>query len=114
MNSIKNEFRINKRRKTNINMKPQNFYFTFGSWKGFPFQNGYILVRALDEADAVATFRQHYPDVHQNTVNCSFIYSEQEWQMSNNSYDVNRQFEVLVSPNLDVSQEISKEEQEYE
>ena len=86
-------------------MKPQNFYFTFGSWKGFPFQNGYIIVQALNKSDAIATFRQYHPDVHENTVNCSFVYTEQEWQKSNNSYDENRMFEILFSTTKEMEEE---------
>ena len=57
------------------------FYFTFGSWKGFPFQNTYVTVVANSEKEAIATFRSNYPDRTPDTVNCSDWYSQEEWDM---------------------------------
>lgn len=57
----------------------KNFYFTFGSWKGFPYQHGYLIVKADDLSSAITKFRKKYPDKHKNTVNCAFYYTEEEW-----------------------------------
>jgi len=57
----------------------RKFYFTFGSDPGFPFQNTYIIVLAESEKAAVETFRDKYPDRHEDTVNCAFWYSEECW-----------------------------------
>lgn len=58
----------------------KNFYFTFGSWEGFPYQHGYLIAKADDLSNAIAKFREKYPDKHKNTVNCAFYYTEEEWQ----------------------------------
>ena len=56
------------------------FYFTFGSNSQFPYQNTYLVVIADSEREAVQKFRAKYPDRHDGIVNCSFIYSEDEWE----------------------------------
>lgn len=58
----------------------KNFYFTFGSWEGFPYQHGYLIAKANNLSSAIAKFREKYPDKHKNTVNCAFYYTEEEWQ----------------------------------
>jgi hypothetical protein len=62
----------------------EKFYFTFGSSDGFPEEcrNGFVLVRAKSWKDAIRIFRQHYPDRYENTVNCAFFYSQEEWDRS--------------------------------
>lgn len=66
-------------------MEPlKKFYFTFGSNLGFPFPNSYLIVIATDKGTAIDKFRQKYPDRHPNTFNCSFVYSEEEWEGSLN------------------------------
>lgn len=59
------------------------FYFTFGSSLQFPYRNTYLIVIANSENEAVKKFRNKYPDVHENIINCSFIYSEREWKENN-------------------------------
>ena len=56
-----------------------NFYFTFGSWEGFPFQNAYIVVEGFDRADAVKRFRRKFPDKTEGIACYSFDYSETAW-----------------------------------
>lgn len=48
--------------------------FTFGSWEGYPYQNGYIIIKAYTLQDAIAEFRTHYPDIHKNTLCCADYY----------------------------------------
>lgn len=55
------------------------FFYTFGSDSGFPFQNGWVEVHASDWNEAHEKFRARFPDRHENTVNCSFFYSEEQW-----------------------------------
>jgi len=57
----------------------EQFYFTFGSSKQFPYQNGYLVVEARNMNDAFRTFREKYPDVNEGCVNCAFVYSKAEW-----------------------------------
>lgn len=61
-----------------IEMKP--YYFTFGSWERFPYQNTYLVVYGIDMHDALKKYRSKYPDVHQDTVNCSSWYNEEQWK----------------------------------
>ena len=66
------------------------FYFTFGSDKSFPYQNGYIIIFAKYEYIALRVFREHYSGKSQGCVSCSAFYSEKEWQQTamarNNNY----------------------------
>lgn len=59
----------------------QNFYFTFGSSKQYPFERGqYVVVKATDVKKAVKKFMEKYPHpACENTVNCAFYYSQSEW-----------------------------------
>ena len=63
-----------------IEMKP--FYFTFGSWEKFPYKDTFLVVYATDLREAIAKFRQHHPDVHDNTVNCSSWYTKEQFDES--------------------------------
>lgn len=57
------------------------FYFTFGSYEGFPFQNGYIVVKAADIREAARKFKAKYPNDRDETVlNCSDYYRADEWK----------------------------------
>lgn len=67
-------------------VKIQNFYFTFGSDEAFPFQDGYIVIEARSLDEAVTHFRSMFPDRSDGCVNCSFFYSEEEWQKSGMHY----------------------------
>lgn len=58
------------------------FYFTFGSDKGFPYQNGYVLVYAQSLTGAIKRFRDRFPDRHKNCLNCSFWYTEERWKQT--------------------------------
>jgi len=55
-------------------------YFTFGSWEQYPFPNKYMVVEAESYDAAIATFRQKYPDVHENTLRCASFYKEDAWK----------------------------------
>ena len=58
----------------------KKFYFTFGSWEGYPHQSTYMIVEAESYNEAIRLFRQKYPDHHPNTLNCADVYSEKEWR----------------------------------
>ncbi len=57
----------------------QNFYFTFGSAKHFPFKDAYVTIRAVTLNQAIETFRKYIPDIADGTLNCAFYYDQQEW-----------------------------------
>lgn len=60
----------------------EKVYFTFGSSEKFPYQNTYIIIVARDLRDAIKEFRKRFPDRNPDEpcLNCSFYYSESEWQ----------------------------------
>lgn len=60
------------------------YYFTFGSNPQFPYQCTYLVVIAGNKKEAVRKFQQKYPNRHTNVINCSFVYSEEEWHGSLN------------------------------
>lgn len=75
----------------------ENYYFTFGSWEKFPYQNTYLIVRAMDRSDAILTYRNKYPDVNEGVVCCSDIYTEEEWKRVGKHYEDVKPVEVLIS-----------------
>lgn len=60
----------------------RKYYFTFGTSEQFPFCGGWVEVIAPDRSAAVKTFRSKYPDIHKGIVNCSDIYTEEEFTRS--------------------------------
>lgn len=64
----------------------EKYYFTFGSWKRFPFQNTYLVVIASSYRDAIKGFREKYPDVNPECLNCSDYYDEEQWKAIKKHY----------------------------
>lgn len=57
------------------------FYYTFGSYEGYPFQNGYIIIMAETIRQANYKFMQKYPNPREEDVlNCSNNYDAEEWE----------------------------------
>ena len=78
--------------------KKENFYFTFGSWEGYPFQSGYIIVKANDIREAARKFMAKYPnDRDETVVNCSDYYNEAQWGriLANGHYAGREPYEVM-------------------
>lgn len=60
---------------------PQSpFYFTFGSWRQYPYQNTYLIVYGNGLNDAIRKFRCHFKDINEGIVNCSFWYNKENWE----------------------------------
>lgn len=57
-----------------------NFYYTFGSDERYPFQNGWIVVKASSRTEADRIFMEHFPCLTPNVLNCAFVYSERQWR----------------------------------
>lgn len=72
----------------------QEFYFTFGSSNGFPYQGGYLIVVAHTKEEAFEKFRRKYPDRHEDTLNCAFYYTRKEWE-SLSTHDMGECHEVI-------------------
>lgn len=58
----------------------KKFYFTFGHNDQYPYSGGYVVVEGRSREEAVNKYRSKYPDVHPDTVNCAFIYTERDWK----------------------------------
>jgi len=65
---------------SNTQTTQKTYYYTFGTDPKFPFQNGWVEVKASSWPEAHAKFRALYPDRHPHTINCSFFYEEDRWQ----------------------------------
>ncbi len=73
----------------------ENYYFTFGSSSTYPFQDGWITIKAPDMHLASEMFKSTYPNPYdEDMLNCAFVYSEEEFketemykQQSNRGYD---------------------------
>lgn len=55
-------------------------YFSFGSDEKFPYQNTYLIVVSNDLESAFNAFREKYPDIHPDCLNCAFYYTEDQWK----------------------------------
>lgn len=56
-----------------------NYFFSFGSAEYFPYQGGYVIVKARNRYEATEKFRKKFPDYQPGYLNCSFVYDENEW-----------------------------------
>lgn len=66
----------------------KKYYFTFGTAEQFPYQCGYLIVCADSKSEAVEKYRAKYPDIDEGIINCSFIYSQEEWDREVNNCPV--------------------------
>lgn len=73
------------------------FYFTFGTWKQYPYTRGqYLVVIASDEHDAAMKFKKKYSHPYDEMVlNCAAYYSEKEWNESVSKYYTGEPVEVI-------------------
>lgn len=58
----------------------QSFFYTFGTDSRFPYQKGWVEVQAEDRPKADALFRNRFPDVHKGVLNCSFVYTKEQFE----------------------------------
>lgn len=81
--------------------KLNKFYFTFGSWEKYPFQDTYIIVIAESINEAISTYRKYHPDIHENIINCSDYYYERQWEGGvSKHYEGKEPAEILWSDSL--------------
>ena len=59
----------------------QNFYFTFGTAKQYPYTIGqYLIVKAQDIREAARKYKRKYPNPYDDEVlNCADYYGQKEW-----------------------------------
>ncbi len=80
----------------------KKYFFTFGSFKYFPYQNTYLVVIARNKSDACKGFRMKYPDRDPNhpSINCSGIYDEETWGKYVSKYYPNQEpVDIVFAPN---------------
>lgn len=57
-----------------------NYYFTFGSDERYPFQYGYVIIKANNIKEACNKFKHNFPNRKgSNCLNCAFYYNENEF-----------------------------------
>ncbi len=52
-----------------------SFFYTFGTSESFPYQKGWVKVKAKDREQADQLFRKYFPDKTPGYLNCSSIYT---------------------------------------
>ena len=82
------------------------FYFTFGSWERFPYQDGYMIVIAENQSEAIAAFRKKYPDIVENTINCSDYYTEDIWNRFSSKYYIGKEPKEILYANPSLEREL--------
>lgn len=98
--------------------KPIEVLFTFGSSKQFPFQMGYVSIIAPSVKEAIAEFRRHYPDRHENCLNCSDYYyqpeSVAEIKEHGNGAGCHSSIDITIPKSKDIDSLIAKATQKCE
>jgi len=74
------------------------YYFTFGSYEKFPYQNSYLVVYGTDIDDAIRKFRGIHPDINPGTVNCSDWYRQEQWDktISKHAWKDRKPAEIII------------------
>lgn len=58
----------------------KEFYYTFGSSEQFPYYGGWVIIRAIDRADADAIFRYFYPHPDDDELlNAAMVYTKEQF-----------------------------------
>lgn len=86
----------------------QKFYFTFGSDEKFPYPNQYLVVQAPTYHKALCGFREKHPDRTENTLNCAFVYTQDEWDQVSMQMKNSDPAEIIVA---DYAEVITTEEE---
>ncbi len=60
----------------------QKYYFTFGSDEDFPYYGGWVIIEAANETMARELFAIIYPNKHHTTLNCAWVYSEEDFEQT--------------------------------
>ncbi|MGN1370613.1 MAG: hypothetical protein ACI4WX_17195 [Aristaeellaceae bacterium] len=55
------------------------FYFTYGTSELYPFKGGWTEIVAPDRSAACAIFRMFHPNSYNGCLNCSEVYSRDEF-----------------------------------
>ena len=74
-----------------------NYYFTFGSNEKFPYQNGYLIIKADSYGQARSKFEDKFGIVD-GVLPFSFQYDQEEWnkiESKYSSYFIGECYEVI-------------------
>ena len=66
--------------------KLHSFYYTFGTSESFPYQKGWVVVKAKDRVQADELFRSKFPDRTPGILNCSSVYPESLFDSKKNTW----------------------------
>ena len=88
-----------------LNITNHTYYFTYATSHSFPFLGGWTEIEAPSKDAAIQLFNHLHPNKkHPDTVNCSFIYDEEEWKTtamyktnSNCGYGCHEHFVVTIT-----------------
>lgn len=74
----------------------KHFYFTFGTDPRLPYKNGYVIVNADNRKNAIQKFRSQYPDRHHGYINCSSVYTEDQWKAVTKRVNMGRLYKTIL------------------
>lgn len=60
--------------------KINKYYYTFGTSKDFPYQGGWVEVKAINIKVAHEIFRSYFPDRIKGILNCADYYTEEQFK----------------------------------
>jgi len=60
----------------------KKYYFTFGTADYFPFKGGWVEVIADSRQEAIEIYNSNYPQFHEGTINCAFVYDQDVFEKS--------------------------------
>ncbi|MBQ3257859.1 MAG: hypothetical protein IJA67_10675 [Oscillospiraceae bacterium] len=66
------------------------FYFTYGTSRQFPYCGGWTEVVAANREAACGAFRAYHPDVIEGCLNCSDVYTEEQFKKTSMYTEGNR------------------------
>lgn len=81
-------------------MNKNRYFFTFGSSDQFPFNNGYLIVKAENIRQAVSLFRVYFPDRTDGVINCSDYYTEADWDNNVKKYYMGIKPKAIITSDI--------------
>lgn len=81
-------------------MNLNNYYFAFGTSESFPFQGGWVIIKAPDIVTAKKIFMLYFPN-EAGYLNCSFVYPEasfKETKMYREADNIGAGCHMIIGP----------------
>ena len=57
---------------------------------------GYVIVNADNRKNAIQKFRSQYPDRHHGYINCSSVYTEDQWKVVTKRVNMGRLYKTIL------------------